>query len=131
MSSVLRSISDIRRHFLLEQRPIYFVSATNFNLLGIDEWVNRFTAINYIDCFAGRHPNVFVPHEVPHEVFESIEDINNYLLVHPSVVERVERDPGRAVFLMFDDKTESLCRDRKLGMMMPSAPLSSILSAAA
>ena len=57
----VRGISDIRRHFLLEQRPTYFISATNFNLLGIDEWVNRFTAINYIDCFGGRHPNVCMP----------------------------------------------------------------------
>ena len=119
----LRSISDIRRHFLLEPRPTYFISATNFNLLGIDEWVNRFTAINYIDCFGGRYPNVLVPDERPHDVFESIEDINNYLLVHPAVIDRVARDPGRAVFLMFDDRTEALSRDRGLALMMPSAKL--------
>ena len=119
----LRTLSDIRRHFLLEQRPTYFISATNFNLLGIDEWVNRFTAINYIDCFGGRYPNVFVPDERPHDVFESIEDINNYLLVHPDVVERLGREPGRAVFLMFDDRTEALSRERGLTLMMPSAKL--------
>ena len=27
---------------------------TPFNLLGMDEWVRRFTFINYIDCFDGR-----------------------------------------------------------------------------
>lgn len=123
MTAVLRSISEIRRHFLLDQRPIYFISATNFNLLGIDEWVGRFTAINYIDCFGGRHPNVFVPHELPHDVFTSIEDINNYLLVHPAVIDRLAREPGRAVFLMFDDRTEQLCRERGLEMMLPSAKL--------
>jgi D-alanine-D-alanine ligase-like ATP-grasp enzyme len=119
----LRTISDIRRHFLLDQRPIYFISATSFNLLGIDEWVPRFQAINYIDCFGGRHPNIFVPDERPHDVFESIEDINNYLLVHPDVVARVTHDKGRAVFLMFDDKTEGLCKEHGLEMMMPNAKL--------
>ena len=47
--------------FHRNERPIYFISATNFNLLGIDRWVNRFRYISYIDCFDGRHPNVFVP----------------------------------------------------------------------
>jgi len=34
----LETISDIRRYFHRNERPIFFVSATNFNLLGIDEW---------------------------------------------------------------------------------------------
>jgi hypothetical protein len=28
--------------------------------------------------------------EVPHEEFQSIEDINNYLLTHPEVTEFIE-----------------------------------------
>jgi hypothetical protein len=53
-----RTLSDIRRHFLLEQRPTYFISATNFNLLGIDEWVNRFTCDQLHRLFRRPHPNV-------------------------------------------------------------------------
>ena len=34
----LNNISEIRRFFHRNEDPIYFVSATNFNLLGIDEW---------------------------------------------------------------------------------------------
>ena len=34
--------------------PIYFISATNFNLLGLDEWVKNFKYITYIDCYDGR-----------------------------------------------------------------------------
>ena len=71
------------------RRPIYFISATNFNLLGADEWVRSFKFINYIDCFDGQHPSVFVPEEIPHEAFESIEDINNYLLEHKAVADYV------------------------------------------
>ena len=61
----LRNISEIRRFFHRTETPIYFVSATNFNLLGIDEWVRNFKFISYIDCYDGRHPNVFVPTEQP------------------------------------------------------------------
>jgi hypothetical protein len=92
----LRGISDIRRFFYRNETPIYFVSATNFNLLGADEWVKGFKFINYIDCFDGQHPNVFVAEEIPHEAFESIEDINNYLLEHKEVADYVTgRGPGK------------------------------------
>ena len=61
----LKNISEIRRFFHRNEQPIYFVSATNFNLLGIDEWVRNFKYINYLDCYDGRHPNVFCPDEIP------------------------------------------------------------------
>jgi hypothetical protein len=34
----LRGLSDIRRFFYRNETPIYFLSATNFNLLGAGEW---------------------------------------------------------------------------------------------
>jgi len=84
-AKTLNNISDIRRFFHRNERPIFFISATNFNLLGIDEWCRNFKFISYIDCFDGRHPNVFVPSETKHPEFESIEDINAYLLEHKEV----------------------------------------------
>ena len=91
----LTTISDVRLFFHRNERPIYFISATNFNLAGIDERVQHFKYINYIDCFDGRHPNVFVPKEAPHEEFESIEDINNYLLEHKEVVDYIKGRGGK------------------------------------
>ena len=70
MDKTLRTVSDIRRFFHRNERPIYFISATNFNLLGIDEWVRNFKYVSYLDCYDGRHPNVFVPNEAPHAEFE-------------------------------------------------------------
>ena len=67
MSGTLTSISDVRRFFCRNQRPIYYISATNFNLQGMDEWVANFRSICHVDCFDGRHPNVFVPRERPHD----------------------------------------------------------------
>lgn len=109
----LQNISEIRRHFHTNSDPIYFVSATNFNLLGLDEWVKNFKYICYMDCFDGRHPNVMVPTETPHDEFQSIEDINNYLLQHKEVIDLVKRRGGKPkfAFLMFDEKTEALVKE--------------------
>ena len=122
----LKNISEIRRYFHTNQNPIYFVSATNFNLLGLDEWVKNFKYICYIDCFDGQHPNVMIPSEVPHDEFQSIEDINNYLLQHKEVIDYVEKRGGKKpkfVFLMFDAKTEKLAREIGGEVWFPKAKL--------
>ena len=123
----LNNISEIRRFFHRNEIPIYFISATNFNLLGISEWCRSFHYINYIDCFDGRHPNVLVPSEQPHREFESIEDINNYLLSHKEVIDYINGRGGdpKAVFLMFDEKTESIARQTGLEVWFPPAKLRS------
>ena len=54
-------VSEIRRFFRTNETPIWFVSATAFNLLGIDRWVRNFSFVNYYDSFDGTHPHVFVP----------------------------------------------------------------------
>jgi len=125
MQKPLKGISDIRRFFYRNDIPIYFVSPTNFNLLGADEWVRGFKYISYIDCFDKQHPNVFVPTEYPHDIFQSIEDINNYLLEHKEVVDYINRrgPGGKAMFLMFDEKTEALAEELGLEICFPKASL--------
>ncbi len=124
----LHGISDIRRYFHRNETPTFFVSATSFNLMGIDEWVRNFRYINYIDCFDGHHPNVFSPPEVTHEPFTSIEDINNYLLQHKAVVDLIEGSKKggkrpRSVFLFFDEKTEEIAKELDLEICFPPASL--------
>lgn len=124
MTKKLTSISDIRRYFYRNEVPTYFVSATPFNLLGLDEWVKNWKFINYIDCFDGQHPNVITPSNPTDRVFKSIEEINNYLLQHKSIVDYIRsRGPGRAVFLFFDEETEALCKELDLEICFPSAKL--------
>ncbi len=121
----LRNISEIRRYFHRNEEPIYFVSATNFNLLGLDEWIKGFKYICYIDCYDGQHPNVFCPSEKPHAEFQSIEDINNYLLQHEEVIDFIRRRGGRPkfVFLMFDEETERLANGLGGEVWFPEANL--------
>lgn len=125
----LKGLPDIRRFFHRNEVPIYFISATNFNLLGADEWIKSFKFICHINCFDGWHPNVFSPkEEVPHEDFKSIEDINNYLLGHPEVTDYLKSrksngKAGKAMFLMFDEKTEKLAKKHGLEVCFPSAKM--------
>jgi hypothetical protein len=123
----IRNISDLRNMMHRNERPIYFISATNFNLLGVDQWVRNFRYVSYIDCFDGRHPNVFVPSRVPHDEFESIEDINNYLLQHKEVIDLIKNEGGEpvATFLMFNEETESLCKELGIAIWFPKARLRS------
>ncbi|HMQ68060.1 MAG TPA: biotin carboxylase [Ignavibacteria bacterium] len=127
--SKLDGIPDIRRYFYKNETPIYFISATNFNLLGADEWIKGFKYICYIECFDGLHPNVFSPKtEIPHDEFTGIEDINNYLLQHPEVQDYLktrnkENVKSKAMFLMFDDKTEELAGKLGLEIMFPTAKM--------
>jgi D-alanine-D-alanine ligase-like ATP-grasp enzyme len=122
---IIRDVSDLRVLMHRNERPIYFISATNFNLIGVDQWVRHFKYICYIDCYDARHPNVFVPEELPHEQFKSIEDINNYLLQHKQVIDYIKRRGGKpvATFLMFDEETESLCKELGIEVWFPKARL--------
>ena len=129
----LKGLAEIKQFFKSNETPIYFISATNFNLLGIDEWINNFKYISHIDSYDGLHPNLFSPkEEMPHEEFQSIEDINNYLLQHPEVINYIKSRSvngklGKALFLMFNEKTEQIAKALGLDVCFPSAELRSFL----
>jgi biotin carboxylase len=128
----LRGLSDIKQFFQENQTPIYFISATNFNLLGIDEWISNFKFISYIDSYSGAYSNLFSPTPSLHEDFASIEDINNYLLVHPEVIEfihsrKINGKAGKVLFLMFNEKSEQLAKILGLEVAFPSAKLRTFL----
>ena len=120
-----RGVSDLRNFFRTNERPIYFVSPTAFNLLGLDRWVRSFRYVCYYDSFDGGHPNVFVPADRRAPEFESIEDICNYLLRHPEVASmmRAEGNGGLVTFVMFDRQTEELAARLGLRVAHPPAEL--------
>src|SRR4051794_8374864 len=124
-TATLRGISEIRAYFRTNETPIYFVSPTAFNLLGIDRWLRNFFYLNYFDSFEGNHPRVFVPKERPYREFESMEDVCNYLLGHKEVLDQIEHrgGSGKAVFVMFDDDTEKAAAAAGLEIAHPSAEL--------
>jgi biotin carboxylase len=124
-TTTLRGISEIRGFFRTNQTPIYFVSPTAFNLLGIDRWVRSFFYVNYFDSFEGSHPRVFVPRARAYREFGSIEEICNHLLEHEEVLELIRsRGPGgKALFVFFDEETEACAADAGLEVALPPAEL--------
>ena len=120
-------VSALRHFFRANTRPIYSFGATDFNLSGMDQWIGAFTHVCQIDSYDGRHPNVFVPRPMAHDEFQSIADIDNYLLGHRDVVELVRRRGGDPVgiFLMFDERTEELCERLGIEIWFPPADLRS------
>jgi biotin carboxylase len=121
----LRGISDLREFFRTNTEPIYFVSPTAFNLLGIDRWVRNFHYVCYYDSFEGSHPSMFVPADRQAPEFESIEDICNFLLAHREVSTwmQAQGSGGRVVFVMFDEETERLAAEAGLRVAHPPAEL--------
>ena len=111
MTEKVRSVSDLLLMFHRNERPIYFICATNFNLLGIDQWVRTSASSATSTASTAAIPTSSCRPKSPHDEFESIEDINNYLLQHKDVIDLIERRGGKpvATFLMFDEKTEELC----------------------
>ena len=122
----IRGLSEILTFFRKNETPIFFVSPTAFNLLGVEKFVNRFHHINYFDSFDGFHPRVFVPRETGPREFQSMEDVCNYLLSHKEVVDRIGKagkGPAKLLFVMFDEETEELSREIGAEVALPSAAL--------
>ena len=120
----LNGLSEIYRFFRENATPIYFVSPTAYNLLGIDEWVNGFRYICYFDSFDGAHGHVMVPtHAGPRE-FDTFESVNTYLLSHKEVVDHIAANgPGKVLFVMFDEDTERLAHELGLEIALPPRTL--------
>jgi hypothetical protein len=122
---ILQGISQIRGFLRTSEQPVYFVSPTAFNLLGIDRWVRSFHYVNWFDSFDGTHPRVFVPTHRPHHDFQGMEDVCNALLRHAEVREWSSKHKGRpkVCLVMFDEETERLLQDAGMELILPPAKL--------
>jgi biotin carboxylase len=121
----LRGISEIRAFLRTNRTPVFFVSPTAFNLLGLDRWVRNFFYVTYFDSFDRGHPRVFVPSDRERQDFTSMEDVCNHLLRDPEVREWIaSHGPGgKVAFVMFDRETEALAAEAGLEVVHPSAAL--------
>ncbi|MDQ0092735.1 biotin carboxylase [Paeniglutamicibacter psychrophenolicus] len=128
----LHNISEVRHFFRTNDVPIFFIGATPFNLLGLDRWVRNFTYISYYDAWDGAHPRVFTPVDKPYRVFNSGEEINNWLLLNPEVRARMGKDlsPGvrpKVAMVFFDEETQQICDELGYDLILPAAALRSRL----
>ena len=68
---------------------------------------------------------MFTPKDKPYIEFESGEEINNYLLLHPEVQAHMQRAGGRpkVAMVFFDEETEKICTELGYDLILPSAAL--------
>lgn len=120
----LSGLTDIYRYLRSNRKPIYVIMPTPFNLMGLDQWVGGLEFVNYFDIFDGAHPRVFIPTLTEAQDFYSMEEVGNYLVNHPEFRDRVKsQEPGLALFVQFDEKTEELCKEIGLEIALPSNEL--------
>lgn len=120
----LKTLSDVFLFLRQNTTPIYVITPSPYNLLGLDQWVGGLEYINYFDIFDGNHRRISVPfsEEVPE--FQSMEDVANHLVSHKDFRAKVKAQrPGLGLFVMFDEETERLCKKIDLEIALPSAEL--------
>jgi len=121
----LNGLTEIYKFFRTYNKPIYFVSASPFNILGLGQLVPTLRYINYFDCFDGVHHRVFTPKDRRAPEFTCLEDVVNHLLTHQETKDFMAKQErgGHMLAVMFDQKTEQLAKDMGINMIMPSHDL--------
>jgi hypothetical protein len=118
-------LPTIGRFLLCNERPICFISGSGFNLFGLEGRVGGLRFILRHNRFEGHYPAIFIPSERWDDASMGIVETNNHLLRHPEVVEHLKTlgpNPA-ALFLMFDEETEALCKGLGVEILFPPASL--------
>jgi biotin carboxylase len=118
----LNGLAEIYQFFRTNKKPIYFVSASPLNILGLGQFIPSLRYISYFDCFDGVHHRVFTPRERNNPEFTSLEDVVNYLLEHKETEQFMSKQArgGLMLAVMFDPQTQKLAR--KLGLKIALPP---------
>ena len=121
----LNGLSDIRAFFHTNKVPLYFISPTPFNLLGVDRWIRNFFYLTYFDSFEGTHSRVFVPRRRDRRDFDSMDEVCSHLLSDPETLDFIGgRGPGgKCCFVMMNEEIQALARSAGLEVMHPPIEL--------
>lgn len=124
MSTILKTIEDIKQYFRNDPQACYFVSASNFNLMMMSYWIKNWFNVNFIDSYDQRNPSVILPEYEEQPVFNDIEGINQFLLGNKKIVEHIkqhntEEKPARVMFLFYDEALEKMVESLDMTLIMP------------
>lgn len=117
----LNGLADIYKFFRTNTKPIYFVSASPLNILGLGQFIPSLRYISYFDCFDGVHHRVFTPRERGSPEFTCLEDVVNYLLQHDETHTYMaeQKKGGLMLAVMYDPQTQKLARQLGLKIALP------------
>ena len=127
MTKTISTIEQAKTYFQQQNNSFYFVSASNFNLMSIHNWVNNWFNVNIIDCYHGNNDSVLLPDYASVPLFESIEQINEFLLGNKQIVEHIkeQQETGTAnvMFLFYNEALEEISASLDISKIMPENAL--------
>jgi len=127
MTKTISTIEQAQTYFQQQNNSFYFVSASNFNLMSIHNWVNNWFNVNIIDCYHGNNDSVLLPDYASIPLFESIEQINEFLLGNKQIVEHIkeQQETGTAnvMFLFYNEALEEISASLDINKIMPENAL--------
>lgn len=120
----LNSLEEIRQFIKTDNSVYYFISASNFNLMMMSDWVDNWLNVNFIDCYDQKNISVILPEYEEEPLFNDIEGINHFLLGNKKIVEHIKANvsgdnPGKVLFLFYDPELEALVKTLGMELIMP------------
>ena len=120
----LKTLQDIKNYIKSVDSVYYFISASNFNLMMMSDWVNNWFDVNFIDCYDKKNDRVILPEYEENPDYNNIEGINQFLLGNKKIVEHIRSQtsdgkPGKSLFLFYDQMVEELVASLGLELIMP------------
>jgi len=80
----------------LNKESFYFISASNFNLMMMSEWLEQWVNINFIDCYDNNNNSIILAEYTQLPSFENIEGINAFLLGNKKIVEQIKEQKNKS-----------------------------------
>lgn len=125
---VLRTLDDIKAYLKDSPQPVFYVSRSATNLLGVDRVASGFHYVTLSDSWDGKHPRAFAPTNVPKIEPRGNIAVSNWLLRNDQVQAYIAKHTPtgmrpQVVIAMFDATTEQLCAELGYELIMPSIAL--------
>lgn len=126
--ATLRTLAEIKSYLAESPQPIFYLSRSATNLLGVDRAVTGFRYITLSDSWDGANPRCFSPSDVPKLEPRGNVNVVNWLLRNAQVQEHIRANTPagftpQIAIAMFNDESERLCAELGYELIMPSLKL--------
>ena len=124
----LRTLAEIKAFLADSPQPVFYLSRSATNLLGVDRVAGGFRYITLSDSWDGAHPRTFSPTNVPKLEPRGNVNVVNWLLRNDQVQAYIaEHTPAgytpQIAIAMFDAESERICAELGYQLIMPSTAL--------
>lgn len=127
-ATALTDLAAVKAHLRGSAQPIFYLSRSATNLVGLDRWVGGFHYITLSDSWDGAHARSFSPTDIPGIEPRGNVNIVNWLLENEQVQAYIARSTPagyrpQIVLAMFDEASERICARLGYELIMPSIAL--------